>query len=94
LAPDRLDEQWGPDRFENLTVEHLSSLAAARSDVLLIGTGRRQRFPTPETLRPLIDARIPFEIMDTAAACRTYNILVAEGRAAHAALILENTPPA
>ena len=89
LLPDRIDPAWGPDDFAALTAEHLAPLAQLGCDVVLLGTGRRQRFPAPAILRPLIEARIGAEIMDTAAACRTYNILVAEGRKVAAALIVE-----
>jgi uncharacterized protein len=58
--------------------------------VQLLGTGRRQRFPPAALLRPLIEAGRSVEIMDTGAACRTYNILLAEGRAVAAALIVES----
>lgn len=89
LMPAYLDEQWGPAAYHGLQVEHLLALPRLSYDVLLVGTGLRQRFPAPELLRPLIEAGRGFEIMDTAAACRTYNILVAEGRLVLAALILE-----
>ena len=58
-------------------------------DVTLLGTGARQRFPAPALLRPLIEAGRGVEVMDTHAACRTYNVLVAEGRTVVAALIIE-----
>lgn len=89
LMPDHLDESWGPDAFTELAPHHLEALVTHACDVLLLGTGRRQRFPAPALVRPLIEAGRGFEIMDTAAACRTYNILVAEGRLVLAALILE-----
>lgn len=89
LMPERLDEQWGPDGRAGLRAEHLLALTGVPGDVLLIGTGLRQRFPPPDLLRPLIEAGRSYEIMDTAAACRTYNVLVAEGRLVLAALILE-----
>jgi len=89
LLPDKLDENWGPDDFSTLGETHLAELVGLSFDVLLLGTGAKQRFPAPSLLRPLIEARRPVEVMDTAAACRTYNILVAEGRAVAAALILE-----
>jgi uncharacterized protein len=57
--------------------------------VVLLGTGARQRFPAPVLMRSLIDRGIGVEVMDTHAACRTYNILMAEGRDVAAALILE-----
>jgi uncharacterized protein len=91
LLPDHLDEQWGPDAYAALAAEHLVQLTAHPCDVLLLGTGSRQRFPAPAMLRPLIEAGRGFEIMDTAAACRTYNLLVAEGRIVLAALIIEGS---
>lgn len=91
LLPDHLDEGWGPDAFDALATEHLTQLAAFSCDVLLLGTGLRQRFPSPALLRPLIESGRGFEIMDTVAACRTYNILVAEGRIVLAALIVESS---
>lgn len=94
LLPDRIDETWGPDAFAALAHSHLEALVALPCDVLLLGTGRRQRFPPPALLRPLIEAGRSVEIMDTGAACRTYNILVAEGRAVAAALIVEAPPAA
>jgi uncharacterized protein len=56
--------------------------------VVLLGTGEQLRFPTPDTTRHLVEQGIGVEIMDTAAACRTYNVLVSEGRAVAAALIV------
>lgn len=92
LLPDRLDAQWGPDAYADLNFLHVQQLAAISCDVVLLGTGRRQRFPTAELMRPLVEAGRGFEIMDTAAACRTYNLLVGEGRLPLAALILEKDP--
>ncbi len=89
LMPDRIDESWGPDAYAALALNHLEPLASLPCDVLLLGTGDQQRFPATALLRPLIEAGRGFEVMDTAAACRTYNILVAEGRAVAAALIVE-----
>ena len=55
----------------------------------MLGTGQRQRFPAPELLRPLVEAGIGFEIMDLAAACRTFNVLALEKRAVAAALLVD-----
>jgi uncharacterized protein len=60
-----------------------------KPELILIGTGNKQRFPKPELLKSLILAKIGFEIMDSQAACRTYNILVGEGRQVLLALIVE-----
>ncbi len=84
-----VDAIWGPDTFEYLTEEHFAALAAMGCDVLLLGTGARQRFPQPALLRPVIEAGRGIEVMDTAAACRTYNIVLAEGRVVAAALLVE-----
>lgn len=58
-------------------------------EIVLLGTGARLRFPPPALLRPLSAAAIGHEVMDTAAACRTYNILMGEGRRVLALLLLE-----
>jgi uncharacterized protein len=89
LLPDRIDADWGPESPEALTEAHLAGLAALAGHIVLLGTGAQQRFPAAPLLRPLIEAGIGVEIMDTGAACRTYNVLVAEGRAVAAALIVE-----
>lgn len=62
-------------------------------EVLLVGTGSRQRFLPPDVLRPLLAAGIGVEVMDTQAAARTYNILMAEGRRVVVALIPNNGDP-
>jgi uncharacterized protein len=79
---------WECNSVEQLTAAHFEMIAALRPEVVLIGTGTRLRFARPEVLRPLIERRIGHETMDTAAACRTYNILVSEGRSVVAALLL------
>ena len=83
---------WAPDAAADLgglRAEDLAAAAALGAEILIVGTGRRQRFPQPALLRPLIEARIGFEFMDFAAACRTYNILVGESRAVALALLYE-----
>jgi uncharacterized protein len=89
LRPDGIDATWGPDNFANLTEEHFAALAAVECDVLLLGTGGHQHFPTPAQMRPLLEARRGIEVMSTAAACRTYNVVLAEGRIVAAALFVE-----
>jgi uncharacterized protein len=63
-------------------------LAELESEVVLIGTGKSLRFPRSELIAPLMASGTGFEIMDTAAACRTYNILMGEGRRVSAALLM------
>jgi uncharacterized protein len=79
---------WEPASFEQLRAHHLEPVAAMGCEVVLIGTGPSQRFPSPEVIRPLIEAGIGVEVMSTQAACRTYNILAAEDRKVAAALVL------
>ena len=78
---------WHAASFEALGVDHFVRLAELRPELVLFGSGARLRFPSPALLKPLIDARIGIETMDTAAACRTYNVLLAEGRSVVAALL-------
>lgn len=83
---------WAPEATADLRGLRAEDLAAATTlgaEILIVGTGKRQRFPQPALLRPLIEARIGFEFMDLAAACRTYNILVGESRAVALALLYE-----
>jgi len=89
VLPDRLITDWPATGFDSLVAAHLAPLAELGLEILLLGTGSVIRFPRPEILRPLIDARIGVEVMDVPAACRTYNILVAEDRKVGAALLLE-----
>ena len=77
------------DRFEELGPEHFQQLADLKVEVVIFGSGARIRFPKPAWLAPLAKARIGIETMDTAAACRTYNILAQEGREVAVALLLE-----
>jgi uncharacterized protein len=85
----RIIEDWRPLGIPDLKVTDLDPLLELRPEVLLIGSGTRQVFPDRATLAALYSAGLGFEIMDTGAACRTFNVLVAEGREVAAALIVE-----
>lgn len=89
LASDGTLIAWRPASIEAFTASDLEPVLALAPEVLLIGSGARQRFPDRATLAPLYAARVGFEIMDSGAACRTYNLLAAEGRRVAAALIVE-----
>jgi uncharacterized protein len=89
LTPQRLIEHWAPDSLDNLSATDLDIFTTLDCAIVLLGTGLRQRFPAPAVLRPLLAQRIGVEVMDSFAACRTYNILMAEGRPVAAALIVE-----
>ncbi len=73
--------------FATLTEDHFSYFLPMKPDVLLLGTGAKQSFAHPRLYRSLTDAGISVECMSTPAACRTYNILVAEGRKVVAAIL-------
>jgi uncharacterized protein len=78
---------WDVAGFASLSAEHFSSLKDLQAEILLLGTGPKQRFPHPSLTAPLAAAGIGVEVMDLKAACRTYNILVAEERKVAAALL-------
>jgi len=80
---------WPVARFEEITQEHFESVIALAPELVIFGSGTRLRFPAPALLRGLIERRIGVETMDTAAACRTYNVLASEGRSVVAALLLD-----
>ena len=89
LSSDGAISEWPIESFDSLEAAHFAQMVALKPELILIGTGSRQRFPKPELLKALIEAKIGFEIMDSQAACRTYNILVGEGRQVLLALIVE-----
>jgi uncharacterized protein len=80
---------WAAATLDDLTAGHFERVAAFKPEVVIFGSGVRLRFLPPALLRGLYEARIGIETMDTASACRTYNVLVAEGRNALAALLVE-----
>lgn len=84
---------WPVHSFESLTREHFATLVAMAPELVLFGSGCQHRFPHPDLYRDLINTGIGVEIMSTEAACRTYNFLVADGRAVLAALIIETANP-
>lgn len=88
IFPDTLHTQWPVNSIHELEVAHFDEIVARNPDIVLLGTGIKQRFPPTELRRSLVAAGLNLEIMDTAAACRTYNLLVAEGRDVAAAVII------
>jgi uncharacterized protein len=87
IAPDRAVEPWHVADFNALNASDFERLRDRRPEVVLLGTGARQRFPHPRLVRPLTDAHIGCEAMTSQAACRTYNILMGEGRKVLAAIL-------
>lgn len=88
VSASTLIADWGPRRIEELTRADLEPALALAPEVLLIGTGPQHCLPGRPLLADLYAARVGFEIMHTGAACRTFNVLLGEGRRVAAALIL------
>ena len=88
LTAQQLIIGWEPNLPHELTASHMDAILDLEPELVLLGTGARQYFPAMETLSPLHRAQIGIEVMDTAAACRTFNILVGEGRHVVAALMM------
>ncbi len=86
LGPSVLIESGVPATFETLKAAHLNALLAHPAEIILIGTGVTQKLPTPAVHQALINSRRGFELMTTAAACRTYKVLNAEARSVLALL--------
>ncbi len=94
VLPDRPVLAWPFDRFDALTVEGFAFVAAQEPELVVFGSGDRLRFVHPRLLKPLVERGVGVETMDVRAACRTYNILMAEGRRVAAALLIEPVVPA
>jgi uncharacterized protein len=85
---DGLIELWNPADVQDLRLSDFETIINCKPDVILLGTGLRLNFPSNELRQHFLDHRIGLEVMDTGAACRTYNILLAEGRNVAAAILL------
>ena len=88
LTPGAIATGWASSGFDGLAEADFEQLLSYKPEVVLLGTGPVIRFPHPRVTRALADARIGLETMDTPAACRTCNILAAEGRSVVAALLM------
>ena len=88
VTRDAVVADWHPPSPEKLTIADFSQLFAHSPDVLLLGTGSRQRLPPPELYADLAARGIGLEVMDNRAACRTYNLLLGEFREVAVALML------
>lgn len=89
VSPMELIRDWEPSDYTHLRSIHLDQIYHLDAEVILLGSGRTQCFPDTAILRKLASGRVGYEIMDTQAACRTFNILMSEGRNVVAALFLE-----
>ncbi len=90
LSPDRLIPDWPPTEVSAITAKDCAVILELDPEIILLGTGNILIFPEPDQLQPIYRSGKGIEIMDTAAACRTFMVLSAEHRKVVAALILEN----
>ena len=88
LMPDQIITPWAPTRLEELNSSHLNEAQNLNPEVILLGTGIQQQFPDRTVMRSILQSGIGLEVMDTGSACRTYNILMGEGRRVVAALLI------
>jgi uncharacterized protein len=89
VAPDTLITEWGPGSLDALRAADLRAVHELDPEVVLLGTGTQQIFPGRELMLGMLEKGIGLEVMDTASACRTYNVLMSEGRRVVAALIID-----
>ena len=87
VSGERVLRDWAPD-FASLAESHFEQLLSFKPELVLLGTGAVFRFPHPALTRPLVEAGIGLEVMDTQAACRTYSVLASEGRHVVAGLLI------
>ncbi|HEY7638358.1 MAG TPA: Mth938-like domain-containing protein, partial [Steroidobacteraceae bacterium] len=88
ISAERLVEDWRPQTLDELTEADFQAVFELQPEIVVLGSGPRQRFPEPRLLAAILARGVGCEVMDTGAACRTYNVLVSEARRAVAALFL------
>jgi len=81
-------DNWGISQIEEMTPSHWQALLDYKPEVIIIGTGKSLVFPHPSSYALLVESGIGVEFMDSAAACRTYNVLVSEDRSVIAGIII------
>lgn len=88
VMPDHIIDQWPVESAAQLAFEHFDPVLSHKPEIILLGTGTEIHFPDYGLMAKIIQSGVGFEVMDTQAACRTYNILVEENRQVAAAIIL------
>ena len=91
VTPEKVVRDWPPQHPGDLTIDDLGTILALEPELILVGTGNALRFPDVVILKGVIRAGIGIDFMDSRAACRTYNILAAEGRQVAAGIIIEQS---
>ena len=88
ISADGVRADWQPTSLAQINKRHLRELLPLQPEIVILGTGARLRFPSPSITSCLMDKHIAIEVMDTASACRTYNVLLSEDRRVVAALLM------
>jgi uncharacterized protein len=88
VMPEQLIAPWPPHRIADLTTDYLQTIIDLRPSIVLLGSGEDLAFPNPELLNPFYQQKIGIEVMNNGAACRTYSVLMSEGRKVAAALLI------
>ena len=91
VSPDSMIKSWAVNNVEDINELLLTPILTMKPEIVIIGTGIKIDFPTAKQLQCLIDHNVGYEIMNTGAACRSYAILMSEGRHVVAGLIIPNS---
>ena len=88
ITPSIVINNWPPQTFTDIATHHLDQVIEMKPELILLGTGCKQHFPDADLVLSASKLNIGIEVMDTGAACRSYNILLQEGRNVAAALLM------
>jgi len=89
ISQDKVIPDWDPPAIEHLSIADFAPALEQKPDIILFGTGRRQNFPSISLLTEILRSGTAIEVMETGAACRTYNVLIGEYRSVVAALLID-----
>lgn len=88
MTPEQLIRNWPPQQVDDLNADHFETITQLQPEVILLGTGESLSFPEQALTLNIMAQGIGVEVMDSAAACRTYNIIMNEGRNVAVAMII------
>jgi uncharacterized protein len=88
ISATQLVPEWKPQRIEDLSTDDIEAIVALEPEIVILGSGSKQRFPETRWLASLLSRGIGCEVMDTGAACRTYNVLASEDRKVVGAIMI------
>lgn len=91
VSAEKLIENWPPKSLQELTLQHFDEIFLLKPEVILLGTGEKHQFPNQKLISSIVQCQVGFEAMSNVAACRTYNVLLAEGRQVVCALLIDAT---